>query len=104
MIARCCTRILPVLLGYALALSPCVAEVTPAPAVQTASSELERQPPVFHPVSPGPNDGRIAFVTAAMLQQMHYTRMKFDETVSSNFFNRYFDSLENAIGGQHLIF
>src|SRR5271154_2214428 len=104
MIARICTGILPLFLGCALALSSRAADSNPALDGRTATPETERQPPVFHPVSPGPTDGRVAFVTAAMLEQMHYTRMKFDETVSSNFFDRYFESLENTVGAQHAIF
>src|SRR5882672_6702110 len=34
------------------------------------------------PLVPGPADGRIAFVTASMLEQVHYMKQPFDQTVS----------------------
>jgi carboxyl-terminal processing protease len=56
--------------------------------------------PSFRPISPGPADGRIAFITAGMLQQHHYLRQKFDDSVSSKFLDRYLETLDP----QHLHF
>jgi len=54
----------------------------------------------IRPLSPGPLDGQIAYVTARMLQKYHYSRQTFDETVSSKFLDRYLDTLDP----QHLHF
>lgn len=45
-------------------------------------------------LAPGPNDGRIAYVTARMLEQNHYLRKSFDDAVSEKFFDRYFETLD----------
>jgi carboxyl-terminal processing protease len=48
----------------------------------------------FHPITPGPIDGRIAFLTAAMLEKNQYLKMPFDAAVSSKFLNEYVDTLD----------
>src|SRR4051812_10695015 len=65
-----------------------------------AADSAEHAVATFHPISPGPADGRIAFETARMLCLQHYTRQKFDDTVSSKFLDRYLESLDP----QHLHF
>ncbi len=55
---------------------------------------------VFHAILPGPADGRIALVTASMLETHQYLRQKFNDTVSSKFLDRYLESLDP----QHLHF
>ena len=40
-------------------------------------------------LAPGPIDGRIAFSTAKMLEDYHYTHMKFDRGLSTKFFDHY---------------
>jgi len=52
------------------------------------------------PLTPGPDDGNIAAVTARLLEQKHYREMTFDDVVSSNFFHRYLTTLDP----QHLHF
>lgn len=52
------------------------------------------------PLVPGPDDGRIAYVTAQLLEQKHYRQMAFDDVVSSNFFHGYLTTLDP----QHLHF
>jgi len=42
----------------------------------------------------GPNDGRIAYVVARMLEQNHYSQQPFDDGVSKKFFNGYFEGLD----------
>ena len=49
---------------------------------------------VFHPVSPGPIDGQIATATAYMLTNYHYLKKPFDEAVSSQFLDRYLETLD----------
>jgi carboxyl-terminal processing protease len=52
------------------------------------------------PLSPGPDDARIARVTGAFLERGHYSQQAFDDSVSSKFLDRYLDALDPA----HLIF
>jgi carboxyl-terminal processing protease len=54
----------------------------------------------IRPIQPGPDDGRIAYFTAWLLVNHHYSRMPFDDSVSSQFLDRYLDSLDS----QHLYF
>jgi carboxyl-terminal processing protease len=51
-------------------------------------------------IAPGPNDGRIAWVTARMLEQNHYSRHLLDRDYSEKFFDRYLEALDP----QHLHF
>jgi carboxyl-terminal processing protease len=43
---------------------------------------------------PGPNDGRIAYVVARMLEQNHYRQQSFDDSVSEKFFDGYIEALD----------
>src|SRR5215468_4873975 len=54
----------------------------------------------WHLVSPGPNDGQIAAMTARLLERFHYLRPRFDGSVSTRFFDRYLETLDP----QHLHF
>lgn len=56
--------------------------------------------PAVHPLAPGPNDGRIAYVAAQMLAQNHYSHHQLDNEYSEKFFDRYLESLDP----QHLHF
>jgi carboxyl-terminal processing protease len=64
------------------------------------AESLDKSADAFHPIKPGPTDGRIAYVMALMLRQLHYSQQKFDSTVSSKFLDRYLDTLD----AQHLHF
>ncbi len=87
------------------------ASVFPLPAAEPAAtqkggeklaaseSQADKTTKPFH-VSPGPLDGQIAFTTANLLQNMHYAKQPFDESVSIKFFDRYLESLDP----QHLHF
>jgi carboxyl-terminal processing protease len=46
------------------------------------------------PVKPGPDDGRIAFLTAFLLEKIHFSRHSFDEEFSSKFLDQYIESLD----------
>lgn len=50
--------------------------------------------PAWQPVTPGPADGRIAFVTAKMLEQLQYDRKPFQDEISSLFLQRYLEMLD----------
>ena len=45
-------------------------------------------------LTPGPNDPRIAYVTARLLEQLHYTQQPLDTLLSERFFDEYVDSLD----------
>ena len=53
-----------------------------------------------HRLSPGPNDDRIAFVAAGMLEQFHYLHHRLNDEYSEKFFERYLEMLDP----QHLHF
>ena len=72
--------------------------VTPADQTTPAASQDAVTKP--YKVSPGPLDGQIAYVTARLLEQLHYLHQPFDETVSSKFLDRYLEALDP----QHLHF
>jgi carboxyl-terminal processing protease len=50
-------------------------------------------PPIV-PVAPGPVDGRIAFLTAQMLEQFQYLNQTFDSKLSSKFLDHYLEYLD----------
>ncbi len=49
-------------------------------------------PPVR--LMPGPNDGRIAYVTARLLDNYHYSQQPFDAELSKKFFDGYLEALD----------
>jgi carboxyl-terminal processing protease len=51
-------------------------------------------------IKPGPFDGRVAFLTAGLLEGIHFSHHPFDSTISSKFLDRYLESLDP----QHLHF
>jgi len=55
---------------------------------------------VAPPLAPGPNDGRIAYVTARLLEEYHYSQHPLDKELSEKFFDGYLDALDP----QHLYF
>jgi carboxyl-terminal processing protease len=55
---------------------------------------------VFFHLTPGPEDGRIAFFTARLLEQYHYSHHPFDDGIASEFLDRYLETLDP----QHLHF
>src|SRR5205085_12193345 len=61
---------------------------------KAVSTELADKPLELVHVTPAPADGRIAFVTAKMLELNHYSKQPFDESVSSKFLDRYLEALD----------
>src|ERR1043166_3613034 len=101
MIDRLTSRSLLLLLGCSLIL-PVFADVNtavPTPSETTATTNSDKLMAPYH-VSPGPADGKIAFVTAKLLQQTHFLKKPFDAGVSSKFLDHYLE----AIDPQHLHF
>ncbi len=66
----------------------------PPPAASVESHPNDKSTNVFRPIRPGPADGRIAFVVAKMLEQVHYSRQPFNDGVSSKFLDRYLEMLD----------
>ena len=58
---------------------------SPAPALAAAVSPG---------VSPGPNDARIAYVTARLLEEFHYLQQPLDAEMSERFFDGYLAALD----------
>ncbi len=103
MIARFAVKMLLLGLSGSLALPLYSAEADnhPSPGATPALIETSATPaPALHQVTPGPADGRIAFLTASMLEQLHYLRQPFDWAVSGKFLDRYLETLDP----QHLHF
>jgi carboxyl-terminal processing protease len=97
MIERLTLRTLPFLLSLWAALPLWAAEAVvgsatgdqPAPAVASASATNG-----FHLITPGPLDGQIAAITSYLLLNSHYLKKPFDESVSSQFLDRYLETLD----------
>src|SRR6267142_1345269 len=102
MIDRFISRSLLLVFGCSLVL-PVFADVqTTSPAtgdILTATTNSDKSMAPYH-VTPGPADGKIAFVTATLLQQTHFSKQPFDATVSSKFLDHYLEALDP----QHLHF
>jgi carboxyl-terminal processing protease len=96
-IERLAARSLLFILSLYLAVPRCPAEpvarlvAADQPAVSAASLPSTN---AFHPISPGPIDGRIASATAYMITNFHYLKKPFDEAVSSQFLDRYLETLD----------
>lgn len=102
MIDRFIPRGLLLLLSCSLVF-PLYADVkTPNPepgANVTATTNSDKTTAPYH-VAPGAADGKIAFVTATLLQQTHFSKQAFDAGVSSKFLDHYLEALDP----QHLHF
>jgi len=101
MTERFISRSLLLLLGCSLVF-PVLADVNsaaPTAAEVTATTNSDRSMAPYH-VVPGPSDGKIAFVTARLLQQTHFSKQAFDAGVSSKFLDHYLEGLDP----QHLHF
>ena len=48
----------------------------------------------FIRLAPGPNDARIAYWTARLLEDFHYSQQPLDAAMSEKFFDGYLDSLD----------
>lgn len=85
-------RALPILFWWTLAVS--------ALSVETTQVAENHTPKVFRPVAPGMLDGRIAYVTARILEQVQMQKHPFDDSISEQFFDKYVAALDP----QHLHF
>ena len=96
MMKRLVVRVFPFVLSCAL-VAPLFAKDTP-PGPDSALNLVSTN--VFHPLSPGPVDGQIAYATALLLQRYQYLRQPLNDAVSSKFLDRYLETLDP----QHLHF
>src|ERR1035437_5306589 len=97
MIERLATRFLLLILGLGLALplrsaQPGVRPATSDQAAAVASTAATTN--ALRIIKPGPVDGEIASLTARMLERNHYLRKPFDESMSSQFLDRYMETLD----------
>lgn len=86
---RCCCSILFTLAAFGIFLQCGI--------VNLAAAGNTNAPPKL---TPGPNDGRIAYITARLLEEYHYSQQPLDRAMSEKFFDGYLDSLDP----QHLYF
>jgi carboxyl-terminal processing protease len=66
----------------------------PPPAQQSANDIPDTTNAVPARLEPGPNDPRIAYVTARLLVESHYSQLPFDAEMSAKFFDAYLESLD----------
>ncbi len=90
MTQRLLLRMLLLVLGGKLLLPLSAAE----PAAAAVPAESQEHTNKIHHVTPGPTDGKIAYLTARMLQDLHYSHLRFDETISGKFLDRYLEALD----------
>jgi carboxyl-terminal processing protease len=93
---RFLSRILLVLLSWNLAW-PLFSAESPQPAASLTTDQAgnsESSANVLAPLKPGPDDGKIAFTTAWMLEHSQFLRRSFDENVSSKFLDRYLETYD----------
>ncbi|HUE36519.1 MAG TPA: hypothetical protein VMO20_03950, partial [Candidatus Acidoferrum sp.] len=43
------------------------------------------------PLTPGPNDGNVSYITARLLEEFHYSQRPFDTDISKKFYDGYLD-------------
>jgi carboxyl-terminal processing protease len=72
----------------------CKTPRTAAAAAPPADPPTNAATQSFKPLTPGPDDARIAYWTAAFLQERQYSRRPFDTSISTNFFDNYLETLD----------
>jgi carboxyl-terminal processing protease len=75
-----------VLAGFSIVAGCAAPKIIPAPPPTAASTNL--------PFGPGPNDPRIAYVTARLLEEFHYSQQLLDADLSKKFFDGYLETLD----------
>src|SRR5262245_38667272 len=85
---------LPLACGLLWSLSAAEPTLPATGSDSVPAQEAWEKPIKFTPVSPGPADGRIAFLSAKMLEQLQYLHQPFTPEVSSKFLDRYLEALD----------
>ena len=64
--------------------------------IVTGCTTIKKAPPSVQGGAPllGPNDARISYVTARLLEEYHYSQHPLDREISKKFFDGYLDSLD----------
>jgi carboxyl-terminal processing protease len=75
-----------VLAGFIIVAGCAAPKTVPPPPPAATSINL--------PLKPGPNDPRIAYVTARLLEEYHYSQQMLDTDISKKFFDGYLDALD----------
>jgi len=75
-------------------------ETTPSLETAAKSISVENKTATATGLDPTSTDGRIAYLTARLMQREHYSHHKLDDDYSAKFFDRYLESLDP----QHLHF
>jgi carboxyl-terminal processing protease len=74
------------LAGFIIVAGCAAPKVVPPPPPTATSTNL--------PLGPGPNDPRIAYVTARLLEEFHYSQQLLDADMSRKFFDGYLETLD----------
>ncbi len=94
-------RLAAILTGVAFISCLALAQVADQPATNHLLVLPPADKPITHPhLSPTPADAKIAYVTARLLEDRHYSRQVFDDAISSQLLDRYL----SAYDPQHLHF
>ncbi len=64
----------------------------PPPATQTGAPPAGMTPTNL--LAPGPNDARIAYITARLLEEYHYSQQQLNPEISGRFFDGYLEALD----------
>ena len=75
-----------VLAGFIIVAGCATPQIVPPPPPTATSTKLS--------LGPGPNDPRIAYVTARLLEEFHYSQQLLDADLSKKFFDGYLESLD----------
>jgi carboxyl-terminal processing protease len=72
--------------GFVIVVGCAAPKAVPPPPPVVTSTNL--------PLGPGPNDPRIAYVTARLLEEFHYSQQLLDADISRKFFDGYLETLD----------
>ncbi len=75
------------LAGFIVVAGCAAPKIVPPPPLPTATS-------TNFSLGPGPNDPRIAYVTARLLEEFHYSQRLLDANISGKFFDGYLETLD----------
>ncbi len=76
--------------GFLLAVGCVTANNSPTSTGPEGTNAIQNAAPLL----PGPNDARIANVTAQFFEEVHYLQEPLDKTISGRFFDQYLDMLD----------
>ena len=85
-----------VLLAGSVIIGCTFAKTAPSkpPSATQAAASTAPATQINHLLAPGPNDARIAYVTARLLEEFHYSQQPLDTEMSKKFFDGYLETLD----------